>query len=56
MFDLNSPDLMFTVLAGIDEMSDENMGWCPVCRKSFLAKDIEHVLDLVEAHSEVVWQ
>lgn len=27
------------------------MGTCPVCRKVFLAKDFEHVLDLVASHS-----
>ncbi|OMP00745.1 Zinc finger, RING-type [Corchorus olitorius] len=29
----------------------ESMGNCPVCRKVFHAKDIEHVLDLVGTHS-----
>ncbi|KAL6569291.1 hypothetical protein OROMI_013805 [Orobanche minor] len=31
----------------INKTVEENMGKCPVCRKVFLAKDIEHVLDLV---------
>ena len=30
---------------------EESMGTCPVCRKVFLAKDFEHVLDLVGSHS-----
>ncbi|CDP09429.1 unnamed protein product [Coffea canephora] len=32
---------------GMCEITEERMGECPVCRKVFLAKDIEHVLDLV---------
>ncbi|XP_057808326.1 uncharacterized protein LOC131022816 isoform X2 [Salvia miltiorrhiza] len=32
---------------GIRKMMEGSMGKCPVCRKIFLAKDIEHVLDLV---------
>ncbi|KAK6119367.1 hypothetical protein DH2020_046887 [Rehmannia glutinosa] len=38
-----------TVVAslGMRKTMEENMGKCPVCRKVFLAKDIEHVLDLV---------
>ncbi|GFP90526.1 E3 ubiquitin-protein ligase rnf25 [Phtheirospermum japonicum] len=32
---------------GVRKTMEENMGKCPVCRKIFLAKDIEHVLDLV---------
>ncbi|KAL6499459.1 hypothetical protein OROHE_026122 [Orobanche hederae] len=32
---------------GIHKTVEENMGKCPVCRKVFLVKDIEHVLDLV---------
>ncbi|XP_052193103.1 uncharacterized protein LOC127801757 isoform X3 [Diospyros lotus] len=32
---------------------EEITGSCPVCRRVFLAKDIEHVLDLVSAHSEL---
>ncbi|CAL1388853.1 unnamed protein product [Linum trigynum] len=31
--------------------TDDSMGKCPVCRKSFHAKDLEHVLDLVGTHS-----
>lgn len=30
---------------------DGNMGNCPVCRKVFHAKDLEHVLDLVGSQS-----
>ncbi|KAK7350450.1 hypothetical protein VNO77_09103 [Canavalia gladiata] len=30
---------------------EESVGNCPVCRKPFLAKDLEHVLDLVGSHS-----
>lgn len=37
---------------GREQMTDVSMGKCPVCRKLFLAKDIEHVLDLVETHSQ----
>ncbi|XAR63268.1 hypothetical protein NMG60_11023151 [Bertholletia excelsa] len=33
------------------EALEESTGSCPVCRKVFHAKDIEHVLDLVGAHS-----
>ncbi|KAK7286980.1 hypothetical protein RJT34_22368 [Clitoria ternatea] len=29
----------------------ESVGNCPVCRKPFLAKDLEHVLDLVDSFS-----
>lgn len=29
------------------KIMEESAGTCPVCRKVFLAKDIEHVLDLV---------
>ncbi|XP_047937939.1 E3 ubiquitin-protein ligase RNF25 [Salvia hispanica] len=32
---------------GIRKMMEGSRGKCPVCRKIFLAKDIEHVLDLV---------
>lgn len=32
---------------GMSEITHERTGECPVCRKVFLAKDIEHVLDLV---------
>nr|XP_009796087.1 PREDICTED: E3 ubiquitin-protein ligase RNF25 isoform X2 [Nicotiana sylvestris] len=32
---------------------DEDVGKCPVCRKSFLAKDIEHVLDFVKTQHAV---
>lgn len=32
---------------GIRKMMEGSMGKCPVCRNVFLAKDIEHVLDLV---------
>ncbi|XP_076890452.1 uncharacterized protein LOC143541530 [Bidens hawaiensis] len=43
----------------IKTQSDKNrntegaMGTCPVCRKVFHAKDIEHVLDLVGAYSQL---
>lgn len=33
------------------DMTGESMGNCPVCRKVFHAKDFQHVLDLVGAHS-----
>lgn len=33
--------------------AEESTGSCPVCRKVFHAKDIEHVLDLVGAHSQL---
>ncbi|KAL6981326.1 RING-type E3 ubiquitin transferase [Sarracenia purpurea var. burkii] len=33
--------------------AQESKGSCPVCRKVFHAKDIEHVLDLVGAHSQL---
>lgn len=36
------------------EQVEESMGTCPVCRKVFHSKDIEHVLDLFEAYSELV--
>lgn len=32
---------------------EDGMGTCPVCRKVFHAKDIEHVLDLVGAYSQL---
>ncbi|KAL3815003.1 hypothetical protein ACJIZ3_016271 [Penstemon smallii] len=32
---------------GMRKIMEESMGKCPVCRKVFLTKDIEHVLDLV---------
>ncbi|KAL8500436.1 hypothetical protein ACS0TY_020146 [Phlomoides rotata] len=32
---------------GMVKLIEESKGTCPVCRKVFLAKDIEHVLDLV---------
>ncbi|KAG8391512.1 hypothetical protein BUALT_Bualt01G0195400 [Buddleja alternifolia] len=32
---------------GMRKMMEGSMGKCPVCRKVFLTKDIEHVLDLV---------
>lgn len=31
----------------LKDIHEKSMGRCPVCRKVFLAKDIEHVLDLV---------
>ncbi|KAJ0673048.1 putative transcription factor C2H2 family [Helianthus annuus] len=33
--------------------TEDGMGTCPVCRKVFHAKDIEHVLDLVEGYSQL---
>ncbi|GAU20208.1 hypothetical protein TSUD_352720 [Trifolium subterraneum] len=33
------------------EKLDEGVGNCPVCRKPFHAKDLDHVLDLVGSHS-----
>lgn len=30
---------------------EESVGNCPVCRKSFLAKDFDHVLALVDSYS-----
>ncbi|XP_059633833.1 uncharacterized protein LOC132276433 [Cornus florida] len=38
---------------GIHATTEDSMGSCPVCRKLFHAKDIEHVLDLVETHSQL---
>ncbi|GMY23048.1 e3 ubiquitin-protein ligase rnf25 [Fagus crenata] len=35
----------------IHKAMEEREGTCPVCRKVFLAKDFEHVLDLVGSHS-----
>ncbi|GKB50229.1 E3 ubiquitin protein ligase RNF25, partial [Tanacetum coccineum] len=32
---------------------EDGKGICPVCRKVFHAKDLEHVLDLVGAHSQL---
>lgn len=35
---------------------NQNKGTCPVCRKVFDAKDIEHVLGYLETNlSELVW-
>ncbi|WJX91607.1 RING-type E3 ubiquitin transferase [Trifolium repens] len=36
------------------EKSEEGVGNCPVCRKPFHAKDLDHVLDLVGSHSSRV--
>lgn len=33
------------------EKMKEGVGNCPVCRKPFHAKDLDHVLDLVGSHS-----
>jgi len=30
---------------------EESVGNCPVCRRRFLAKDLDHVLALVGSHS-----
>ncbi|KAI7757664.1 hypothetical protein M8C21_029653 [Ambrosia artemisiifolia] len=35
------------------DTEEDKMGTCPVCRKVFHAKDIEHVLDLVEGYSQL---
>ncbi|KAL2477881.1 RWD domain-containing protein [Forsythia ovata] len=37
---------------GMCKIMEESMGKCPVCRKVFLAKDIEHVLNLVGTHTQ----
>ncbi|GLT39618.1 hypothetical protein SLA2020_138000 [Shorea laevis] len=34
-----------------DHEGEKSIGNCPVCRKDFHAKDLEHVLDLVDTHS-----
>ncbi|AES95587.1 RING finger protein [Medicago truncatula] len=36
------------------EKLEEGVGNCPVCRKPFHAKDLDHVLDLVGSHSSTV--
>jgi hypothetical protein len=33
------------------EKLEEGVGNCPVCRKPFHAKDLDHVIDLVGSHS-----
>ncbi|XP_028769144.1 E3 ubiquitin-protein ligase RNF25 isoform X2 [Neltuma alba] len=33
-----------------DEKKDKNVGNCPVCRMPFYAKDLEHVVDLIDSH------
>ncbi|MCI32209.1 E3 ubiquitin-protein ligase RNF25-like, partial [Trifolium medium] len=38
------------------EKLEEGVGNCPVCRKPFHAKDLDHVLDLVGSHSSRVSQ
>ena len=35
---------------------EDGIGLCPVCRKVFHAKDIEHVIDLVGVYSQLVRQ
>ncbi|KAL5799008.1 hypothetical protein ACOSQ2_003828 [Xanthoceras sorbifolium] len=40
-----------TTVRSIREMRKEDLGNCPVCRKVFQAKDLEHVLDLVGSQS-----
>lgn len=37
----------------MNEEKEVSVGTCPVCRKSFHAKDIEHVLDLVGNYSQL---
>ncbi|XP_027186617.1 uncharacterized protein [Cicer arietinum] len=39
---------------GNSEKLEEGVGNCPVCRKPFHAKDLDHVLDLVGSHSSRV--
>ncbi|KAK4266713.1 hypothetical protein QN277_023599 [Acacia crassicarpa] len=34
----------------VNEKRDESVGNCPVCRLPFHAKDLEHVLDLIDSH------
>ncbi|KAK9068218.1 hypothetical protein SSX86_012329 [Deinandra increscens subsp. villosa] len=36
-----------------NKYAEDGVGTCPVCRKVFHAKDIEHVLDLVGAYSQL---
>ncbi|KAI8024637.1 E3 ubiquitin-protein ligase RNF25 [Camellia lanceoleosa] len=38
---------------GMQRIAEESTGSCPVCRKVVHAGDIEHVLDLVGAHSQL---
>ncbi|XP_024996177.1 E3 ubiquitin-protein ligase RNF25 isoform X2 [Cynara cardunculus var. scolymus] len=38
---------------GMHKNMEDGIGFCPVCRKVFHAKDIEHVLDLVGAYSQL---
>ncbi|KAL9245240.1 hypothetical protein vseg_018915 [Gypsophila vaccaria] len=40
----------FWQTSDLREMMGESTGNCPVCRKIFLAKDIEHVLNSVDSH------
>ncbi|KAK9749166.1 hypothetical protein RND81_02G106500 [Saponaria officinalis] len=40
----------FWQTSDLREMMGESTGNCPVCRKVFLAKDIEHVLNSVDSH------
>ncbi|WJX41090.1 RING-type E3 ubiquitin transferase [Trifolium repens] len=42
------------LLLGNHEKLEEGDGNCPVCRKPFHAKDLDHVLDLVGSHSSRV--
>lgn len=45
-FSCRAIDLLLVMHAGLEESE----GNCPVCRKTFQAKDLEHVLDLVGSH------
>ena len=44
----------FDCCIGVYAAAEESTGRCPVCRKVFHAKDIDHVLGLVGAHSQLV--
>lgn len=43
--------LLILLLDNNHEKLEEGAGNCPVCRKPFHAKDLDHVLDLVGSHS-----
>ena len=46
--------MYFDCCIGVHAAAEESTGRCPVCREVFHAKDIDHVLDLVGAHSQLV--
>ncbi|PIM99030.1 hypothetical protein CDL12_28480 [Handroanthus impetiginosus] len=52
----STPSRIMQDQKGMLKMMEESMEKCPVCHKVFLAKDIEHVLDLVETGSHLVCQ